>query len=121
MKMESKTIIIDSNAAIYTIKFRIDILGQLTSLGFRKVVVPDCVIRELEGLTGDIAEAKAALSIISDLERIPSTDPCDFSIIRAAKENKFSILTNDREVITEAKKNNVKAFTIKRKRIIGSV
>ncbi|MEM0156045.1 MAG: hypothetical protein QW597_05540 [Thermoplasmataceae archaeon] len=119
--MDSNTVIVDSNALIYSVRQRIDLKKNLQGRGLQNILVPDCVIRELEGLAGSVKEARAALEIASKFRSIIVEGACDSAIVRRAMSDRCSILTNDREMISAAKTGKVHVFTIKRKRIIDAV
>jgi rRNA-processing protein FCF1 len=118
--MDSSAVIIDSNAFIYSIRQRIDLKKSLQDMGFRDMLVPDCVIRELEGLSASVREAKAALEIAARFKPVMVEGTCDSAIVRHAMNNRCSILTNDREMISEAKSGKIHVFTIKRSGIIDT-
>ncbi|MHB1709543.1 MAG: PIN domain-containing protein [Thermoplasmataceae archaeon] len=119
--MSTDTIIVDSNALIYSVRYNIDIGKQLSSIGFSRIIVPDCVINELHGLSARINEARAAAAIATRFEKATVTGACDSAIIVLAQSLQCALLTNDREMIMTAKEKLLKVYSLKRKSIIGAV
>ena len=119
--MTTDTIVVDSNALIYSVRYKTDIGKQLSSIGFSRIIVPDCVINELHGLSTRINEARAAVAIADRFEKAAVTGACDTAIIGLAQSMKCALLTNDREMIMTAKEKLLKVYSLKRKSIIGAI
>jgi|GEM_PF-2828248 rRNA-processing protein FCF1 len=119
--MTTDTIVVDSNAMIYSVRYNVDIGKQLSAIGFSRIIVPDCVISELHGLSTRVNEARAAITIASRFEKAVVTGACDSAIISLAQSLKCALLTNDREMIINAKEKLLKVYSLKRKSIIGAV
>ena len=119
--MTTDTIVVDSNALIYSVRYKTDIGKQLSAIGFSRIIVPDCVINELHGLSTRINEARAAVTIAARFEKAAVTGTCDTAIIDLAQSMKCALLTNDGEMIVTAKEKLLKVYSLKRKSIIGAV
>ena len=119
--MTTDSIVVDSNALIYSVRYKTDLGKQLSAIGFRRIIVPDCVINELHGLSSRINEAKAAAAIAARFERAAVTGACDSAIIDLAQSLKCALLTNDKEMIVTAKEKLLRVYSLKRKSIIGAV
>ena len=119
--MTPDTIVVDSNALIYSIKYKTDISRQLSNIGFNRIIVPECVMVELAGLSDRVTEARAALAIASKFEKMSVSGKCDSAIVNLAQNMNCAILTNDKEIIVDAKGKLLKVYSLKRKSIIGSV
>jgi len=121
MKMMPHAIILDSNALIYSVKYKTDLDKQLSGIGFSRIIVPDCVAVELTGLSARVPEARAAVSIADRFESIPVTGKCDSAIVDLAQRMDCAILTNDLEIVNNAKSKNLKVYSFKRKGIIDAL
>ena len=119
--MTTDTIVVDSNALIYSVRYKTDIGKQLSAIGFSRIIVPDCVINELHGLSTRINEARAAVTIAARFEKAAVSGACDSAVIDLAQRLKCALLTNDREMILTAKEKLLNVYSLKRKSIIGAV
>ncbi len=112
-------VILDTNSLIYSLKQKADIsdlLFRLTEVA--GVVVPKCVLHELESMSRDVMFAKGALALASRYPTIEGDGPADDCILELAVENGYFILTNDRELLRRARKEGVRTLSFMgRKRI----
>ena len=100
-----RVILIDTNAFLMTSQFKIDLIEELRfMLGSVRMVVPDIVIRELEGLSRGkgkhAAAARLGLCFAQRCEIIPSPGDGtpDEQILRSAKDLHCGVVTNDRKL-----------------------
>jgi len=99
------TVIIDTNAFLMASQFKIDLFDELRFLlGKARLVVPEVVIHELEGLSrgrgNDAAAARLGLIFAKQCEIIDSsgTGTPDDQIVSAARDLQCGVVTNDRKL-----------------------
>jgi len=99
------TILIDTNAFLMTSQFNIDLFEELRFLlGSVRMVVPDIVIRELEGLARGkgkhAAAARLGLQFANKCDVIPSSGmgSPDEQIYSSAMDLQCGVVTNDRRL-----------------------
>lgn len=99
------TVLIDTNAFLMAAQFRIDLLDELRwILGSVRILVPDIVIRELEGLSrgkgGDAAAARFGLLFARRCEviRLSGQGSPDEQIFEGARDLQCGVVTNDRRL-----------------------
>jgi len=101
-----KTVVLDSNALMMPFKFKVDIDSEiLRLLGKVDVVVPSCVIDELEKLTAP--EAKGARKFAQRYRIVPCKNKGDKGVIETAKELRAAVVTNDQELIEILRKSSI--------------
>ncbi len=116
--MASK-VILDSNALIYSLEHKSDLRGLLLSIPeISGILVPKCVLRELETMSSDVRYARGALTLASGFPSVEGDGPADDCILEVASKNRYFILTNDRGLILRAKKAGVRTLSFKRNRVI---
>jgi rRNA-processing protein FCF1 len=103
-----RIIIIDTNALIMLFEFSINFEEQLTRLfGKYKIIVPRAVVKELKtlkqkGKGSKKYNAKASLDLINktDMKIIETETKGDVDdiVYNLAKETKYPVLTNDKEL-----------------------
>ncbi|MGB9675038.1 MAG: PIN domain-containing protein [Candidatus Nanoarchaeia archaeon] len=116
-------IIFDTNAIIYAVKSKFDLFEEFK---FWKIIIPKCVLKELELLSkkaeklSDKKAAILALAVLSkkSFEKPELKGPTDQAILSYAKKIDAAILTNDVELKKLAKKDKIKLFSISRKKIL---
>ncbi len=119
MKAWTTSIIVDTNVLIYSIKNRIDIEEiLLRKFRIKSIIVPDCVLRELEGLSSSVPFASGALKLAGRFDRTPSEGTGDTCILKLAIDKGFPVLTNDLGFLSILKKNGVGCLTVKNNRDI---
>jgi rRNA-processing protein FCF1 len=99
------TILIDTNAFLMASQFKIDLLEELKwLLGSVRMVVPDIVVHELEGLSRGrgkhAAAARLGLQFARRCEIISSTGTGspDDQIFMSARDLQCGVVTNDRKL-----------------------
>ncbi|MEM0157025.1 MAG: hypothetical protein QXN26_03040 [Thermoplasmataceae archaeon] len=114
--MSSGIIIIDTNSLIYAIRNRVDIRSQLLSFPeISSIMIPQCVLNELSGLSSRIPEASGALKMAANFEHVDSEGSGDECVLNAAIARKAAILTNDRELRDRARAKGIRTFSIRGK------
>lgn len=112
-------VIVDTNSWIYSLEQKSDIRELLLNVPIVSgIVVPGCVLRELESMTGDVPFAKGALALASRFTEIEGEGPADDCILELASKNGYFVLTNDRELIRRAKNSGIRVLSFKRGRVI---
>ncbi len=100
--MSSGDIFVDTNSLIYAIRNRVDIRAQLLEFPeIRKILIPQCVLDELVGLSTHLPEASGALKMASKFQIVESEGSGDDCILNIALAYGAAILTNDRELTAE--------------------
>lgn len=123
MKKREKEIVIilDTNSLIYSIKNKVDIRDRIiAATSANRIVVPECVIRELEGLSASNYHAKAALLLSERFEKIESEGRGDDCIIKCAESVGGTVLTNDRELSSRLKAKGLGTMLIRRGAVVDS-
>lgn len=116
--MASK-VILDTNSLIYSLEHKSDLRNLLLNIPeVSGIVVPLCVLRELERMSNDVRYARGALTLASSFPSIEGQGPADDCLLEIASKNRFFILTNDRELISRAKEAGIRTLSFKRARII---
>lgn len=116
--MASK-VILDTNSLIYSLKQKADLRNLLFEIPeIAGIVVPKCVLRELEHMSSDVMYARGALTLASKFPMVEGEGPADDCILDLAVKNKYFILTNDRGLLDRAKKAGVRTLSFKRSRLI---
>ena len=114
--MASGIIIVDTNSLIYAIRNRVDIRAQLLEFPeISKILIPQCVLNELVGLSTRLPEASGALKMASKFEVVDSQGSGDDCILNIALTSGAAILTNDRELTERARSKGIRTFSIRGK------
>ncbi len=112
-----ENLILDTNALIYAIKNKIDIKIEITKLVQTfNILVPQCVIYELNGLGTGNWYARAALKYAHNFNIIPSEGKADNCIHLMAERLNAYVMTNDRGLIKILKDDNIKVIIISNKK-----
>ncbi|HWQ66238.1 MAG TPA: nucleotide-binding protein [Methanospirillum sp.] len=98
------TVLIDTNAFLMTLQFRIDLLGEIRGMfGVTRPGVPDVVIRELQGLSmgrgNDAAAARFGLRLAEMCDVVETGGEgmsVDDRIFAYACRERCRVVTNDR-------------------------
>jgi rRNA-processing protein FCF1 len=113
------TIILDTNALIYSIQNRIDLEGEIKYiLPGVKPVIPDCVIAELRGLGRTKWYAKAALKYTERFEKVNSRGEGDFCVMMVAISLNAGVLTNDRNFLKTLKARGIPCVSLTDRRTL---
>ena len=69
----AKKVVLDTNSLVYAVKTHVDLRDQVTYLvGKCEIIVPQCVIDELRGLSSGNVNARTALGIVKRFITIES-------------------------------------------------
>lgn len=111
--ISNNEILVDTNALIYSVKNGINLKYEAGRIsGISELTILECVKNELYGLSKKNMYALLALKEIDSHKTTPSEGSGDDCLIKYAFTKKCAIITNDRELIKIAKKNNLTVFTI---------
>ncbi|UCE36633.1 MAG: DNA-binding protein [Thermoplasmata archaeon] len=115
MKVKSKApVIMDTNALIMQMEYRIDIEDELTGLlGAHEILIPSAVIAELHGINNKFS--KAALKFASRFRTLDSVKSGDEAILSLALKLKAVVVTNDRELRMKLKENDLRVIYIRQR------
>lgn len=112
-------VILDTNSLIYSLKQRANIRDLLSRfVEITGIVVPECVLHELESMSGDVMFASGALNLARTFRIIEGSGPADDCILDVASRQKCYILTNDRELIRRARKMGITTLSFRQSRRI---
>lgn len=106
-------VVLDANALMMPFQFSINIDAEIERLiGRARIVVPECVVRELEGLRG--RAAKAALMLARKYEIVPSEGTGDECVLSVALRENAYLLTNDAALRRRARAVGVKCIYLRK-------
>lgn len=112
-------VLLDSNALIYALEQRSDIRELLSQIPeVTGILVPTCVLLELERMSGDVNYARGALDLAKGFPSIEGNGTADDCLLELASRNGFFILTNDRLLISRARLQGTGTLTFKQRRRI---
>lgn len=107
-------VLLDTNSLIYSLKQRADIRDLLSRLPeVSGILVPTCVLKELESMSDDVSYARGALSLAKKFKTIEGEGPADDCILELATGHGLFILTNDRGLIERAKALRIRTLSFK--------
>ena len=119
MKAGTNGVIVDTNVLIYSLKNKVDLESLLFSrFRISRIMVPDCVIKELEGLSNSVIFAKGALRLAERFTKIESEDRGDPCILKTARKTGLPVLTNDRDFLLILKREGITCMTLRNNREI---
>lgn len=119
MKAWTTSVIVDTNILIYSLKNRIDIESiLLRKFRISSILVPDCVLKELSGLSSSVPYAQGALRLAERFHRKESEGSGDRCILKLALDTGFPVLTNDLEFLSLLKKSGAGCLTLRNNRDI---
>ncbi|KQB33935.1 MULTISPECIES: PIN domain-containing protein [Acidiplasma] len=106
-----ETLITDTNSLIYSIKNRLDIRNAILNLPVAfEILIPECVIDELKGLSRTYWYAGAALKYSEYFNVIRSSGRGDDCILKTAEALNCYVLTNDRGLIQRLRSKNIRVL-----------
>lgn len=112
-------VLLDSNSLIYSLKQRADIRDILSrNPEVSGIVVPQCVLVELDRMSNDVPFARGALALARTFPIVEGEGPADDCILKIASEGSYFILTNDRGLLGRAKKMKIRTLSFKQRRRI---
>ncbi len=107
--------VLDTNVLMYVYLKKVDVISQLRELGFRRIVVPESVVRELRNLSISLTgkEKRAALFALSLIERerievVESSKKGDEALIELAEKMGCTLITNDKMLRKRARDAGLK-------------
>lgn len=104
----------DTNSLIYSIKHKIDLLNEVSSMsGMGKIVILSCVLDELKGLSTRVQEARAAITLADRFQTFESVGKGDDCIAEYAIKSGGIVLTNDRALIARLKKSGLRVLSVR--------
>ncbi len=102
--------VLDTNVLMYVYLKKVDVISQLRELGFRKIIVPESVVRELKNLSISLTgkERKAALFALDLVERegievVETAKKGDEALIEVANDYGCVLITNDKTLRKRAR------------------
>jgi hypothetical protein len=119
--------LLDTNFLMIPGEFKIDIISELTSLGYIEFYTLDLVVRELEKFStrgGKISRhARVAIEIIRNcgvtvLETKGDLMRVDDEIFRLARTGNFVVCTQDRELMGKIKANGMRFITLRQNKFL---
>lgn len=112
-------VLVDSNCLIYALEQKSDIRDLLSQMPeITGIIVPECVLIELRDMSRDVKFARGALSLARNFQSIEGSGPADDCLLKIAAENNFFILTNDRGLLSRARKSGIRTLTFKQNKRI---
>ncbi|UCE74614.1 MAG: hypothetical protein JSV56_02635 [Methanomassiliicoccales archaeon] len=107
-------VIIDTNALIMKIEYRIDFEEELAVLlGGNEILIPSTVLDELKNIENK--NAKAALKFAERYRVIESVKRGDDAILSLALKLNAVVVTNDRELRNRLKEKELKVIYIRQR------
>ncbi len=119
MASSSRYIIVDANAFIYAVNYRLDLNRAILEL--KETVTPvtlSCVLKELEGLVVSGRSSPIALRVARSFLKLEFHGSGDECIINAALKTGAAVLTNDRALTALLKSKLIRTFALRQQKII---
>ncbi|HLH86083.1 MAG TPA: twitching motility protein PilT [Thermoplasmataceae archaeon] len=118
--MSLLTVVLDSNALIYSISKRVDIEKWLSmTVPWNRIVVPSSVRDELVSLSQRNRFAGGALKLVERYAILQVSSTGDEGVIEAALGSGGMVLTNDRNLIKRLRALGIRTLSIsKNKRVV---
>ena len=119
--------LLDTNFLMIPGQFRVDVISELTSLGYIEFFTLDLVVAELNRFAtkgGKIARyARVALEIIRNcgvtiLETKGDLKRVDDEILRLARTKNFVICTQDKELMKKIKATGMRFITLRQNKYL---
>ncbi len=119
-----KCVVVDTNILMYIYLMKVDIFSELRELGFTKILIPDCVIEELEIIKDKFGgkyskAARFALTLIKkekvEIVKTEKKIGTDEKLLEISIKNGCILLTNDRELRKKAKNMGIEVGYIREK------
>lgn len=107
----AKKVVLDTNSLIYSVKSHVDLRDQITYLlGRSEILVPQCVIDELKGLSTGNIDARTAMGIVQRFMVVKSQGKGDVCVFNTAIENNAYVVTNDRNLAMKLHENGLRCL-----------
>ena len=110
-RLSSKIALADTNILMYSVMQKIDLIGEVKSLGFN-LVTSKCVMEELEKLSGRNLSAKIAMNVYSGMEVVDGEGVGDDCILDACTKNNLILISNDRILCDRAMKKGIAVLNL---------
>jgi len=95
----SKSIVIDTNGLLMPFQFRLNLDLELDRLfGFWQILVPQCVIAELNSFSKTDRHARGALKLAERYDTLKTELSGDDGVLEALEKADGILLTNDKEL-----------------------
>lgn len=108
-------IVADSNALMAPFKQKFNIDTELRRLfGIYEIIVPWPVVGELERLGETKTHARAGARLAKTRKVMPTKSSGDDSVLELAAKRKALIMTNDKELISRARKEGIGIVYVKK-------
>ena len=114
----AKKVVLDTNSLIYAVKSHVDLWDEITYLvGKCEIIVPQCVIDELRGLSSGNVNARTAIGIVQRFISVKSEGKGDVCVFNTAVELGAYVVTNDRNLAMKLHGKSIRClmFTSKKK------
>jgi rRNA-processing protein FCF1 len=113
-------VIIDTNALMIPVQFKVDIFEELKRLGFDIHLVPTAVITELDNLIKNLKgqdkiAAKVARSMAERCETVRAEGHADDIILELAMDLEAAVLTNDTGLRRRLEEKNIPVICLRQK------
>jgi len=109
-----RPVIADANGLIAPFKLKFNIDSELTRLlGSYRLIVPEPIVGELKKLAATKNHARAAVKLANSREIMSTRAAGDDSVLELASKLDGFILTNDRELISRARKQRLRIIRVK--------
>ena len=116
---KSKPIVIDTNGLLMPFQFRLNLDLELDRLfGFWDILVPECVIAELNAISRTDRIANAALRLAERWKRIETELSGDDGVLEALEKADGILLTNDRELRKRAIKRGFRVVYLRSRKYL---
>lgn len=113
-----RAVVLDTNALMMPFQFNINIDREIERLlGSVRVVVPSCVIDELDAL--GTPEAKGARRLSEKYEVVEVQEKGDQGVQEAAKRCGAAVVTNDQEFIEILRKSSVPVIRMRERQYLN--
>ncbi len=119
--------VLDTNVLIYIFNQKVDVITQLKNLGFKKFLIPDKVIEELNNLLTslkgrDKRAVNFALTLIKNCQECEvvksASTSTDDSLLEIAEKFNAILITNDKMLKKRAKERKIGIGYIREMRCI---
>ncbi len=112
-------VVLDANALMMPFEYRLNLDLEIKRiLGNVNILVPSCILGELERLSRKRWEAKAALQLAKKYEMIEVEKLGDNGVLEAAKKLNAYVVTNDRALARILKKEGIKVLSMKQNHLV---
>ena len=118
-------ILIDTNMLLVPGQFNVDIIKQAKKTD-KNLAVLESTIEELKIISNsgkkDAGSAKVGLELIKknniEILKQKTGNSVDEKVLNCAKENNYKVATNDKELISKLKENNIKVIRLRQKKYL---